>query len=253
MALLRPDRERGSLELPANPFVDTAFPGGHKPRAAALARLLGGKIMAVSWINVLLATGLLGIGPTALGCGADPTDGDVALESANRLLPLSSEASGACRLKAHLVGDEEVPPRETQAVGQAQFRLNASETELSYKLIVANIDNVIAAHIHVAPPGVNGPVVLFLAGPFASAGGPSNGILAQDTVTAADLVGPLAGHPLSDLVAAMRAGNTYVNVHTSDGVPPDNTGPGDFPGGEIRGQIEPIGAACREPSTRQLR
>jgi Zn-finger nucleic acid-binding protein len=35
----------------------------------------------------------------------------------------------------------------------------------------------------------------------------------------------------------MRAGNTYVNVHTSDGVAPINTGPGDFPGGEIRGQI----------------
>jgi hypothetical protein len=26
-------------------------------------------------------------------------------------------------------------------------------------------------------------------------------------------------------------------VHTNDGVPPPNTGPGDFPGGEIRGQI----------------
>jgi len=35
----------------------------------------------------------------------------------------------------------------------------------------------------------------------------------------------------------MRAGNTYVNVHTNDGVAPTNTGPGDFPGGEIRGQI----------------
>jgi hypothetical protein len=198
--------------------------------------------MAVSWMNVLLATGLLGIGPAVLGCGADATDGDVAIESANLLLPLSAKASGACRLKAHLDGDEEVPPRATQAVGQALFQLNASETELSYKLIVANIDNVIAAHIHIGPPGVNGPVVVFLAGPFPPAGGPSSGILAQDTLTAADLVGPLAGQPLSALAAEMRAGNTYVNVHTSDGVPPDNTGPGDFPGGEIRGQIEPIGA-----------
>jgi hypothetical protein len=32
-------------------------------------------------------------------------------------------------------------------------------------------------------------------------------------------------------------GNAYVNVHTNDGVDPINTGPGDFPGGEIRGQI----------------
>jgi hypothetical protein len=26
-------------------------------------------------------------------------------------------------------------------------------------------------------------------------------------------------------------------VHTNDGVAPPNTGPGDFPGGEIRGQV----------------
>jgi hypothetical protein len=38
-------------------------------------------------------------------------------------------------------------------------------------------------------------------------------------------------------VEQMRAGNTYVNVHTNDGMGATNTGPGDFPGGEIRGQI----------------
>jgi hypothetical protein len=31
---------------------------------------------------------------------------------------------------------------------------------------------------------------------------------------------------------------TYVNVHTNDGVAPTNTGPGDFPGGEVRGQLQ---------------
>jgi hypothetical protein len=50
-------------------------------------------------------------------------------------------------------------------------------------------------------------------------------------------VGLLAGHPLADLVAEMRAGRAYVNVHTDDGVPSPDTGPGDCPGGEIRGQI----------------
>jgi hypothetical protein len=39
------------------------------------------------------------------------------------------------------------------------------------------------------------------------------------------------------VLAAMDSGNTYVNVHTNDGVDPANTGPGDFPGGEIRGQV----------------
>ena len=35
----------------------------------------------------------------------------------------------------------------------------------------------------------------------------------------------------------MSTGNAYVNLHTSDGVAPDNTGAGDFPGGEIRADI----------------
>jgi hypothetical protein len=39
------------------------------------------------------------------------------------------------------------------------------------------------------------------------------------------------------LIAAMESGNAYANVHTNDGVAPPNTGPGDSPGGEIRGQI----------------
>jgi hypothetical protein len=43
---------------------------------------------------------------------------------------------------------------------------------------------------------------------------------------------------LAALLEAMGNGNAYVNVHTDDGVDPADTGPGDFPGGEIRGQIE---------------
>ena len=51
------------------------------------------------------------------------------------------------------------------------------------------------------------------------------------------VVGALAGQPLSALLDAINAGNAYVNIHTNDGVAPTDTGPGDFPGGEIRGQI----------------
>ena len=40
------------------------------------------------------------------------------------------------------------------------------------------------------------------------------------------------------LLEAIRAGLTYVNVHTNDGGAASNTGPGDFPGGEVRGQID---------------
>jgi hypothetical protein len=43
---------------------------------------------------------------------------------------------------------------------------------------------------------------------------------------------------MSTLIADLKNGNAYVNVHTDDGIDPTNTGPGDFPGGEVRGQIE---------------
>lgn len=141
----------------------------------------------------------------------------------------------------HLEGSQEVPPRVTDATGQAVFRLSPSGTSLQYRLIVSNIENVVASHIHVGASGVNGPVVAFLAGPFPAGGGPSNGNLGQGTITAANLVGPLAGMDFSALVEAMESGGAYVNVHTNDGVDPTNTGPGDFPGGEIRGQIKVAG------------
>jgi hypothetical protein len=131
--------------------------------------------------------------------------------------------------RAHLSGDQEVPPVETRATGQAIFQLSKDGTELSYKLIVANIEDLRMAHIHLAPAGVNGPVVAWLypsAPPAQLIPGRFNGVLAEGIITEANLVGPLAGLPFSSLIDAMKAGDTYVNVHTST-----------YPGGEIRGQI----------------
>jgi hypothetical protein len=126
---------------------------------------------------------------------------------------------------AHLTGAEEVPPRDTQAQGQAILHVSKDGTAITYKLIAVNIENVVAGHIHRGPVGVNGPVVANLISAAATTQMP-NGIRAEGTITAADLVGPLAGHPLSDLLAEIEAGNAYVNVHTSQN-----------PGGEIRGQL----------------
>jgi CHRD domain len=142
-----------------------------------------------------------------------------------------------------LSGDEEVPANASKARGNAIFQLNAAGDALDYKLIVANIENAFMAHIHMAPPGVNGGIVVWLypstaVSPNPPGGGRLDGVIATGSITAANLQGALAGQSLSDLVAAIKAGNTYVNVHTSDGVEPPDTGPGDFPGGEIRGQVE---------------
>ena len=130
---------------------------------------------------------------------------------------------------AHLSGDEEVPPVATQAQGQAIFHLSKDGTELSYELIAANIEDLVMSHIHLATAGQNGPIVAWLypsAPPPQLIPGRFDGLLAEGTITAADLVGPLAGKPLSDLIDAMREGGTYVNIHTVQ-----------YPAGEIRGQI----------------
>lgn len=126
---------------------------------------------------------------------------------------------------ASLKGSNEVPPRDTNAAGNAIFHVLDDGSEIYFKLIVANIDNVVAAHIHLAAEGVNGPVVVGLFG-GPNTGEQTEGILAEGIITSADLVGPLAGLTIEDLIEAMAAGNTYVNVHTTQ-----------FQGGEIRGQI----------------
>jgi|694.fasta_scaffold74330_5 hypothetical protein len=152
-------------------------------------------------------------------------------------------ASSSRDFEADLAGEFEVPaPRVTGAEGEAEFKLIANGTKLRFKVKVEDITNVWMAHIHLAPTGVNGPIVVWLfprtqQPPAQSIPGQFDGKLAEGLITAADLTGPLAGKSLSDLVAAMQAGNTYVNVHTNDFVDPPNTGPGDFLGGEIRGQL----------------
>lgn len=161
--------------------------------------------------------------------------------------PDASDNANGGNFGTPLSSSEEVMPagvvNDSQARGSAIFALNAEGTELSYKLIVANIENAFMAHIHLAPAGTNGSIVVWLypsttPSPAPVGGGRLDGVIAEGTITAANLVGPLSGHPLSDLLDALTNGRAYVNVHTNDGVAPTNTGPGDFPGGEIRGQVE---------------
>jgi len=148
------------------------------------------------------------------------------------------DGGGRHPFRARLLGAEEVPPRATHAHGQAHFLLSKDGTSLSYRLQVVHINNVIASHIHLGAFGANGPIVVFLFGPVPPGGGPSRGQIAEGTITAANFIGLLAGKTMPDLLAAIAAGGAYVNVHTNDGVDPPNTGPGDFPGGEIRGQMK---------------
>ncbi|MFP3881854.1 MAG: CHRD domain-containing protein [Actinomycetota bacterium] len=132
--------------------------------------------------------------------------------------------------RTHLSGENEVPAVDTQAQGQAIFQLSADGESLDYKLIVANIENVIMAHIHIGDPNENGPVAVWLypedGPPPVLIEGRTQGVLAEGTITEDDLTGPLEGASMDDLMDAIRAGNTYVNVHTTQNM-----------GGEVRGQI----------------
>ncbi len=141
----------------------------------------------------------------------------------------SMAANVPLNFRANLKGANEVPPVETNAQGQAIFQVDSDGESIHYKLIVANIENVRMAHIHVGPAGVNGPVVVWLypAGPPPQLiEGRSQGVLAEGTFTADDFVGLLEGEPLAELIDLMKEAGVYVNVHTSQ-----------FPPGEIRGQI----------------
>jgi hypothetical protein len=144
--------------------------------------------------------------------------------------------------RAHLNGDQVVPPlpQGTLGQGEAIFQLSPDGTGLSYRVITSNIENVTAAHLHLGAGGERGPLVALLFGPVPAAGGRTDGVLATGTITAANLLPPPPGAPplsFSTVIGLIEAGNAYVDVPTSDGVAPPNTGPGDFIGGELRGQI----------------
>lgn len=103
--------------------------------------------------------------------------------------------------------------------------LNNQENRLTFRLVVRNINRVTQAHIHLGQRGKNGPIVAFLFGPSKFGISVRRGVI-RGTLTRNDLVGPLKGKTLRDLVREFERGNAYVNVHTIQN-----------PDGEIRGQV----------------
>jgi hypothetical protein len=122
---------------------------------------------------------------------------------------------GAAKTTAYqtaLSGANETEIVDSRASGQAFLTLSADMTQLYYRVLVTNIADITASHIHEAPPGANGGVVFTL---FDGSGdfdpqNPVSGVLS----------------PSISQVAAILAGDYYINVHTAA-----------YPPGEIRGQI----------------
>ena len=98
--------------------------------------------------------------------------------------------------------------------------LNATQT--SYDISCTNDADIVAAHIHNAPAGTNGPIVFFFDAATAFSGVVSESSLAQQQIDHQS-IDPVS---FEEFLSLLTTGNLYVNVHT-----PTN------PGGELRGQI----------------
>ena len=157
-------------------------------------------------------------------------DNEVQHDSAHQQTDHETNHEGhRIRFDIRLTGDQQVPAVDTTAFGFAEVQLSEDNSTLSFEVVVCNIANVIASHIHVGAAGTNGQVVLPFFGsptPFNSTRGCDT--LAEGTRTPDKLVArPDAGiNTWTDFINALIAGNTYVNVHTTA-----------HTGGEIRGQL----------------
>lgn len=140
------------------------------------------------------------------------------------LLPATASAQ-TVNMTATLTGGEENPAILTGAVGTAEVAVDTANKELAVTLRLFNLPtNTTAGHIHVAPRGVNGPVVIDFPIPAGRTG--------DLTLTFRVGAGQLRARPeigintIDDAIQSIVGGAGYVNIHTSTN-----------PGGEIRGQL----------------
>jgi hypothetical protein len=151
-------------------------------------------------------------------------------------------AQGFVNVRELLTGYEEVPSVSTAARGQFNARIRADEIE--WQLSYSDLEGAVQqAHIHFGQTGVNGGITVFLCtnlgnGPAGTQPCPAPPATISGRIFAADVSPNIAATAaartqgintgqIDELIAAMRAGATYVNVHTTT-----------WPGGEVRSQIE---------------
>jgi hypothetical protein len=165
--------------------------------------------------------------------------GPVTVTAAVVLLTLGGAAAAAAQsYTVELRSFQEVPAIVSAAQGTFTAQLDEGAQTLQYELEYAALEGTVTqAHLHLAQPGVNGAIFVFLCsnlgnGPAGTSACPQGGTVAgtitKDKLLAAAAQG-LSGNADSlfeDVVAALRGGVVYVNVHSSL-----------FPAGEIRGQL----------------
>jgi CHRD domain len=150
---------------------------------------------------------------------------------------------GSKKFDGHLSGYEETPSTlSTPAVGSFDARLSKDGTTLSYELSYSGLEgNVTQAHVHFGQRALTGGISFWLCETAAAPAPapvaaltpdcPTPGGSVSDEVTAAEVIGPagqgIAVGEFGEILAAMRAGYAYANVHSST-----------RPTGEIRAQID---------------
>jgi hypothetical protein len=149
---------------------------------------------------------------------------------------------GSSRLNDRLIGYEEVPSVSTAASGEFRARIRGDQITwtLSYEDLEGDVQQ---GHIHFGQKGVNGGISVFLCtnlgnGPAGTQACPPDPATISGTIRAADVspnIPATAGArtqgintgEFNELVAAIRAGVTYANVHSTT-----------WPGGEVRAQLD---------------
>jgi hypothetical protein len=148
-------------------------------------------------------------------------------------------------LGAQLVGFKEVPSVSTGASGVFKAQINNNQTAIDWELTYQDLEGAVQqAHIHFGQRGVNGGITVFLCtnlgnGPAGTQPCPPPPTLITGTIMAADVSPSIPATEMArtqgidtgefdELVRAIRAGVTYVNVHSTR-----------WPGGEIRDQVRP--------------
>jgi len=157
--------------------------------------------------------------------------------SASTVLARDDHHSKRDHQAARLSGYQEVPSISTVASGRFKASIDDQSGSIHYELSYSGLEaEVRQAHIHFGQRSVNGGISVFLCqttfnpdptglAPTCPQSGTVTGVLTLNNV-----IGPagqgIAATEFAELVAAIRAGVAYANVHSTK-----------FPGGEIRGQL----------------
>lgn len=147
-------------------------------------------------------------------------------------------AQGFKKISEFLNGYEETPSAvSTTGNGTFNARISNDESRIDWELSYADLEGAVQqAHIHFGQKSVTGPISVFLCtnlgnGPAGTQPCPAPPATISGTIVAADVTSlaaerGIAAGELEELIRAIRAGATYVNVHSTR-----------WPGGEIRSQI----------------